>query len=124
MNLLRTMHLRQKFALLIAAMALPTLLVTGFYLSQSNQTVRTARNELDGARYMQSLGALLTRVTRHRIVTDALLNGDAASEPEDARLDSYIEKQILELDAVDAEFGGRFATTADWHQTTAQWQQI
>jgi methyl-accepting chemotaxis protein len=124
MNLLRTMHLRQKFALLIAAMALPTLLVTGFYLSQSNQTVRTARNELDGARYMQSLGSLLTRVTRHRIVTDALLNGDAASQPEDARLDSFIEKQILELNAVDAEYGGRFATTADWHATTALWKQI
>ena len=73
MNLLHKMHLRQKFALLLIAMALPTVLVAVFYLSQSNRAVTTARNELDGARFVQSIGSLLARVTRHRTVTNALL---------------------------------------------------
>jgi len=59
MNLLQKMPLRQKFALLIVSMAVPAVLVTVFYLSQTDQTVRTAHNELDGARYMQTVGSLL-----------------------------------------------------------------
>jgi methyl-accepting chemotaxis protein len=124
MNPLMKMQLRQKFALLIAAMALPTVLVTAFYLSQSNQTVRTARNELDGARYMQATGALLTRVTRHRTVTDAVLNGDPSGRAEGARLESYIEGQIGQLNRLDAELGGRFGTTVRWRQVTDQWHRL
>ena len=118
------MHLRQKFALLIAAMALPAVLVTAFYLSQSNQAVRTARNELDGARYMQSVGSLLARVTRHRTVSNALLSGDTTGRPELGRLEDYIQGQIEQLNPLDAELGGRFGTTASWRELTEQWAQI
>jgi methyl-accepting chemotaxis protein len=124
MNFLRKMHLRQKFALLIAAMALPTVLLTGFYLTQSNGTVHKAHNELDGARYMQSVGSLLARVTYHRTVADALLGGDTSGRAEDARLEGYIENQIEQLNALDAELGPRFGSTAAWHQVTGQWKKI
>ncbi|HTV78425.1 MAG TPA: methyl-accepting chemotaxis protein [Steroidobacteraceae bacterium] len=124
MKLLRQMHLRQKFALLIAAMAAPAILVTAFYLSQTDQTVRTARNELDGARYMQSVGSLLVRVTRHRTVTQALLEGDPSGRAEVVRLETFIGKQIEQLNALDDELGGRFGTTAAWHEVTQQWRQI
>lgn len=118
------MHLRQKFALLIFAMAVPTVLVTAFYLSQSNRAVHNARNELDGARYMQSAGSLLARVTRHRTVTNALLSGDTSGRAEGGRLEDYIEKQIDQLNTLDAELGGRFGTTQAWQQVTQQWSQI
>jgi methyl-accepting chemotaxis protein len=124
MPLLRKMHLRQKFALLIAAMALPTLLLTGFYLTQSNGAVHTARNELDGARYMQSVGSLLARVTHHRTVTDALLSGDTSGRDEGARLEGYIDKQVDQLNTLDAELGARFGSTAAWHQLIRQWNRI
>ena len=124
MNLLRQMHLRQKFALLIAAMAVPTVLVAAFYLSQSNQAVHTARNELEGAGYMQSAGSLLARVTRHRTVTNALLSGDTAGRAEGLRLKEYIGKQIELLNAIDAQLGPRFGTTASWHDITDQWRKI
>jgi len=118
------MHLRQKFALLIVSMAVPAVLVTGFYLSQTNQTVHTARNELDGARYMQTVGSLLARVTRHRTVTHAMLNGDNSGRAEAARLEDFIEKQIEQLNSLDGELGARFGTTAAWHGVTDQWHQI
>ena len=118
------MQLRQKFALLIAAMALPTVLLTGFYLSQSSSAVHTAHNELDGARYMQSVGSLLARVTHHRTVTDALLSGDTSGRDEGSRLESYIEKQIDQLNTLDAELGPRFGSTAAWHQVVAQWKKV
>ncbi len=124
MNFLRTMHLRQKFALLIAAMALPALLVAGFYLSQSNQAVHTASNELDGARYMQSAGSLLARVTRHRTVTNALLSGDTSGRAESGRLEEYITGQIAQLNGLDAELGARFGTTTPWHAVTSQWTKV
>ncbi len=118
------MHLRQKFALLIAAMALPAVLLAAFYLPQSNRDVGTARNELQGARYMQSAGSLLARVTRHRTVSNALLSGDTAGRAESVRLEAYIEKQIEQLNALDTELGGRFGTTPSWHEVTAQWRKI
>jgi methyl-accepting chemotaxis protein len=124
MNLLRKMHLRQKFALLIVSMAVPAVLVTGFYLSQTNQTVHTARNELDGARYMQAVGSLLARVTRHRTVTHAMLNGDNSGRAEAARLEDFIEKQIDQLNSLDGELGARFGTTAAWHGVTDQWHRV
>ena len=118
------MHLRQKFALLIASMALPAVLVTVFYLSQTDQTVHTARSELDGARYMQTVGSLLARVTRHRTVTHAMLSGDPSGRAEVVRLEEFIDKQIGQLNALDAELGGRFDTTVAWHGVTNQWHQI
>jgi methyl-accepting chemotaxis protein len=124
MNLLLKMHLRQKFALLLLAMALPTVLVAVFYLSQSNRAVSTARNELDGARYVQLVGSLLARVTRHRTVTNALLSGDTSGRAEGARLESYVETEIEQLDRLDTELGGRFDTNAIWHEVTEQWRQI
>jgi methyl-accepting chemotaxis protein len=124
MNLLLKMHLRQKFALLLIAMALPTVLVAVFYLSQSNRAVSTARSELDGARYVQSVGSLLARVTRHRTVTNALLSGDTSGRLEGARLENYIETQIGQLNGLDTELGGRYDTNAIWHEVTGQWHQI
>src|SRR5580704_941188 len=124
MNLLQKMHLRQKFALLLLAMALPTVLVAVFYLSQSNLAVSTARNELDGARYVQSVGSLLARVPRHRTVTNALLSGDTSGRLEGRRLEDYIEAQIEQLNSLDTELGGRFGTNAIWHGVTTQWHQI
>ncbi len=105
-------------------MALPTVLLTAFYLTQSDATVRKAHNELDGARYMQSVGSLLARVTHHRTVTDALLNGDTAGRAEGTRLEGYIESQIQQLNLLDAELGARFGSTAAWHEVTEQWQKI
>jgi methyl-accepting chemotaxis protein len=124
MNLLLKMHLRQKFALLLVAMALPTVLVAVFYLSQSNRAVSTLRNELDGARYVQSVGSLLARVTRHRTVTNALLSGDTSGRLEGGRLEDYIGSQIGQLNGLDTELGGRFGTHTIWHDVTVQWQQI
>jgi methyl-accepting chemotaxis protein len=124
MNLLRQMQLRQKFALLIAAMALPALLVTAFYLTQSDRTVHSARNELDGARYMQAAGSLLARVTGHRTVTNALLSGDTSGHAEGARLEAYIDREIDQLNTLDAEFGPHFGTTASWHEVVNRWHKI
>jgi methyl-accepting chemotaxis protein len=124
MNLLLKMHLRQKFALLLLTMALPTVLIAVFYLSQSNRAVSTARNELDGARYVQSVGSLLARVTRHRTVTNALLSGDTSGRAEGGRLENYIESQIEQLNRLDTELGGRFGTNALWNEITGRWHQI
>ncbi len=125
MTFLRKMHLRQKFALLIAAMALPTVLLTGFYLTQSNGTVNKAHKELAGARYMQSVGSLLARVTYHRTVTDALPQWrlpPVAPKALDSKATS--KNQIEQLNTLDGELGQRFGSTAAWHQVTGQWKKI
>ena len=50
MQFLNHLKLWQKLLLLVVAMALPTALLGGFYLSSANPDVRPARSEIGGAR--------------------------------------------------------------------------
>src|SRR6185437_15038595 len=66
MNALSRLKLWQKLAVLVVAMAAPTMLLGFFYLSGANSQVAMGRDEIEGARYVQSVGAILAQVTDHR----------------------------------------------------------
>ena len=59
MQFLNRLKLWQKLALLVVAMAVPTALLGVFYLSGANEQVALAADEIEGARYVQSVGAVL-----------------------------------------------------------------
>ena len=66
MQFLNHLKLWQKLLLLVVAMAVPTALLGTFYLSSANHQVSQARNELEGAHYAHSLGAVLAEMENHR----------------------------------------------------------
>ena len=57
MQFLSRLKLWQKLALLVVAMAVPTALLGVFYLGGANAQVALASDEIEGARYVQSVGA-------------------------------------------------------------------
>ena len=94
MQFLNRLKLWQKLALLVVAMAVPTALLGVFYLSGANAQVALASDEIEGARYVQSVGAVLAEAANHRSRLFALLTGDAARRDEVSTSEAEMDKLI------------------------------
>src|SRR6202047_363885 len=108
MQFLNRLKLWQKLALLVVAMAVPTALLGVFYLSGANAQVALASNEIEGARYVQSVGAVLAEAANHRSRLFALLTGDADRRDEVSSSESEMDKLISAVDSSDAKVGSKF----------------
>ena len=124
MKILDRLMLWQKLAVLVVAMAVPTALLAVFYLNETNTVVHSARNELDGAHYLQAVGAVLSEVTNHRSRAHALLNGDSSRKEDVLASESEIDKKISEVDAIDAQLGERFKSTQQWATVKSAWSSL
>src|SRR5215471_4502478 len=80
MKLLGRLKLWQKLAILVAGLLIPTILAGAFYFRTVSENLAITRAELDGAHYLQPLGAVLAEVLNHRGSTHALLNGDTSQK--------------------------------------------
>jgi len=66
MNFLSRLKLWQKLAVLVVAMAIPSALLGVFYLGGANSQVALAKDEIEGAKYVQALGGMLAEAANHR----------------------------------------------------------
>src|SRR5579871_6697762 len=107
MQFLNRLRLWQKLALLVVAMAVPTALLGVFYLSGANAQVALAADEIEGARYVQSVGELLAEAANHRARLFALLTGDAARRDEVSTSDAEMDKLVAAAEASDAKVGAQ-----------------
>ena len=98
MQFLNRLKLWQKLALLVVAMAVPTALLGVFYLSGANAQVALASDEIEGARYVQSVGAVLAEASNHRSRLFALLTGDAARRDEVSSSETEMDKLVAAVD--------------------------
>ncbi len=124
MRVLDRLMLWQKLAVLIAAMLVPTALLAFFYLSETNGVVREARNELDGASYLQAVGSTLALIANHRSRSHAFLTGDTSRKDDMYADEDAIDKQLAAVDQLDAEYGERFKSTAQWQAIKAGWSEL
>jgi methyl-accepting chemotaxis protein len=124
MSALSRLRLWQKLAVLVVAMAIPTVLLGVFYLSGANQQVAQATDEIEGARYVQSVGAVLAQVADHRSRVFALLAGDASRKDEVASSESEMEKLIRAVDASDAKVGSRLKASDLWQGFKGDWERL
>src|SRR5581483_4630859 len=124
MQFLNRLRLWQKLALLVIAMAVPTALLGVFYLSGANAQVALASDEIEGARYVQSVGAVLAEAANHRSRLFALLTGDAARRDEVSSSEMEMDKLIAAVDVSDAKVGTRFAVSESWQTVKADWDRL
>ncbi|MGH8227943.1 MAG: methyl-accepting chemotaxis protein [Steroidobacteraceae bacterium] len=124
MRVLDRLMLWQKLAVLIVAMLVPTALLAFFYLSETNAVVRQAQSELEGAQYLQSLGSALAMVTNHRSRSTAYLNGDTSRKAAMFTAEANVDKQLQSVDGLDAEYGERFKSTAEWQAVKSDWSEV
>ena len=124
MQFLNRFKLWQKLALLVVAMALPTALLGVFYLGGANEQVALASDEIEGARYVQSVGTLLAEASNHRSRLFALLTGDAARRDEVSTSETEMDKLVSEVDASDTRVGAKFKVSDSWQGIKSDWEKL
>ena len=124
MQFLNRLKLWQKLALLVVAMAVPTALLGVFYLTGASAQVAQASDEIEGARYVQSVGAVLAEASNHRSRLFALLTGDAARRDEVSSSESEMDKLIAAVDVSDAKVGAQFKVTEAWQTIKTDWERL
>ena len=124
MQFLNRLKLWQKLALLVVAMAVPTALLGVFYLGGANAQVALASDEIEGARYVQSVGAVLAEASNHRSRLFALLTGDAARRDEVSTSESEMDKLIAAVDSSDAKVGSKFKVSESWQTIKTEWERL
>jgi methyl-accepting chemotaxis protein len=124
MGLLGRLKLWQKLAALVAGLLIPTILAAGFYFHTVSDDVKVTRAELDGARYLQPLGAVLAEIFNHRGIAHALLNGDATQKEPITASEARVDSLLQAVDKVDAPLNGEFHTSTQWHVIRTAWGQL
>ena len=124
MQFLNHLKLWQKLLLLVVAMAVPTALLGAFYLSSANHAVSQARNELEGAHYAHSLGAVLAETENHRSELFALLTGDQSRAADVAASEARMRKLMRRVDAVNATAGRALGVRRSWQAVEQDWNTL
>src|SRR5215813_13949123 len=124
MNFLSRLKLWQKLGVLVVAMAIPTALLGVFYLGGANSQVALAKDEIEGARYVQAVGGVLAEAANHRSRLFAVLTGDTASRDQVSASESEMQRHIEEVDASDAQVGSRFKVADAWASIKSDWERL
>ena len=121
---LNRLKLWQKLGWLVVAMAIPAALVGFFYLRQASGQVTQARDELEGASYLQALGSVEGEIFTHRSRAFVFLSGDAARKNDVTAQAEEVERQIAALDKINAEVGKRLGVDSGWESVKAEWETV
>jgi methyl-accepting chemotaxis protein len=124
MNFLSRLKLWQKLAVLVVAMAIPSAVLGIFYLGGANSQVALAKDEIEGARYVQALGGLLAEAANHRSRLFAVLTGDSAGRDQVSASESEMQRHIEEVDASDTHVGARFKVSEVWSSIKSDWDRL
>jgi len=118
------LQLWHKLALLVAAMAIPAVLLGCFYFSRTTAGVHQAEDELRGARYLRALGALSGEILTHRGREHAFLSGDTARRADVISKEEDVDKLVAAVDPIDSELGSHFGSSQDWQAIKSEWAQL
>src|SRR5215472_7026443 len=95
-------------------MAAPTVLLGFFYLSGANTQVAMGRDEIEGARYVETVGAVLAQVTDHRSQLFTVLTGETSHRSDVSSSEAEVEKLMRAVDESDAKMGAQFGVSDSW----------
>jgi methyl-accepting chemotaxis protein len=123
-RILSRLKLWQKVGWLVLAMAIPVTLVGFFYLRLANAQVSQTREELDGARYLQALGAVEGEMLTHRSGAFAFLSGDAARRGDVIAQQEEVDRQLVTMDQVDAAIGRQLEVSDAWQSLKSEWSAL
>jgi methyl-accepting chemotaxis protein len=124
MKFLSRLKLWQKLAVLVVAMAVPSALLGIFYLGGANAQVALAQDEIEGARYMQAVGAVLAEAANHRSRLFAVLTGDSAGRDEVSSSETEMQRHMEDVDASDAKVGAKFKVSEAWQSIKSDWDRL
>src|SRR3984893_3268283 len=114
----------QKLALLVAATAVPAIVLGCLYFQQTAAAARQTRSEIDGTRYIKALGSVAGELLTPRGREYSFLNGDKARRPDVIAQAPEVDKQVAAADKIDAELGEKLGVSQDWQRAKSEWATL
>ena len=93
-------------------------------IEEINVGINFAKQERLGIQYNFPLRNLLEDVQKHRGMVNGYLNNDASFKDKIPSIQSEIESDIREVDAVDRQLGVKLKTTEKWVALKQKWQTL
>src|SRR5271166_2146064 len=113
LNVLNRLKIWQKLAAVGLAFAVPLALTTYFLVEEKSIKIDFARWELYGDEYLRPCARLLADVVRHKTAVRRLLRGDASQKQPMLDLESSIDRDLRDLEAVDRRLTHELQTTPE-----------
>lgn len=113
----------KRTVLIAIVLFIPSIILTWVVIKDDNKRIATTQIEQDGLHYINTVLQLYKAVPQHRgIMTNGDLNDDSPFQVLEKRGD--ISADIAAIDAIDAELGEQFQTTALWTDIKQDWDQL
>ncbi len=93
-------------------------------IEEINVGINFAKQERLGIQYNSPLRKLLEDVQKHRGMVNGYLKNDASFKDQIPNIQSEIESDIREVDAVDRQLGVKLKTTEKWVALKQKWQTL
>lgn len=122
--MLKRLKIWQKFTLIALLFSVPIVVMSHFFLRETQKTVNFTAAEVDGTEYLRPLRRLLNDVSAHRDLASAMLAGDPAFKPDLDKKTEEIEAAFKELEAVDAKYAWEFGLTDDLADVRRGWTTL
>ena len=97
--------LSRKLSLVVAAMAVPAVMLGCFYFQQTGLAVAQARGELQGVRLLSALGGVTGELLTHRGREYTFLSGDKNRREDVLAQEAQVDKQIAIVDELGLDSG-------------------
>jgi methyl-accepting chemotaxis protein len=122
-TLMRNLRLPTKLAALAVVLIVPLVLITAFTFQRLEAEIQFTQDEIHGTEVVQSVGAVITEVQKHRGQTNMLLSGNAAAQ---AALMTTREALLKASSAVDDHLArhSRFNLQGEWTPIKSQIQGL
>jgi methyl-accepting chemotaxis protein len=113
-----------KFVLMGLLLLVPFGWVVSLQYKQATKDFDFNRGEHHGVVYIANARDLLKLVGRHRLLTSAVLAGQASYRAELADVASKSDAVVAALDKVDGELGASLKTTEKWNAIKTEWATV
>jgi methyl-accepting chemotaxis protein len=122
-TLMRNLRLPTKLVALAVVLIVPLVLITAFTFQRLEAEIQFTQDEIHGTEVVQSVGAVITEVQKHRGQTNMLLSGNAAAQ---AALMTTREALLKASSAVDDHLArhSRFNLQGEWTPIKSQIQGL
>ena len=101
----------QKLSLVGALLSVPIVTLVYLFIQTQNKQIAVSANARDGVELIAPIRTLIEHLPQHRGVLNGVLNGDEGLKAQLPAIESKIEASIAVIDAANAKYGDRIAST-------------
>lgn len=122
--MLKRLKIWQKFTLIAVVFSFPIVVMSYYFLAETQKTVDFTSAEVDGTEYLRPLRILMNDMSSHRDLANAVLAGDRSFKPDLDKKTEEVEAGFRALEAVDARFAWQFGLTEELKEVRKGWMAL